>query len=145
MQYDSDNIFAKILRGEAPAFKVDEDDFTLTFMDIMPQVNGHTLVIPKEPAIDIFDISEEALKRVIVQTQRIAVAVDQALKPDGVSVTQLNRNAAGQTIFHLHFHVIPRWNKSELDSHETNQRSSENLKNNAQLIRKELINIDLIA
>lgn len=142
MNYDSNNIFAKILRGEAPAFKVDEDDFTLAFMDIMPQVEGHTLVIPKESAVDLFDVSKGALKRVIMQTQRVAVAVDRAFKPDGISVSQFNRTAAGQTVFHLHFHVIPRWNKSKLSRHATVLSGPETLETNAQLIRKELINLD---
>lgn len=138
MKYDSTNIFGQILRGEAPAFVVDEDEFTLTFMDIMPQANGHTLVIPKEPAVDLFDISGEALARVVLQTRRIAIAVDKAFEPDGVSIMQLNRSAAGQTIFHLHFHIIPRWNDRQMKLHGAIQSSSEALKKNAQLIRKKL-------
>lgn len=138
MKYDSTNIFGQILRGEVPAFVVDEDEFTLAFMDIMPQARGHTLVIPKEPAVDIFDISEKVLARLVLQTRRIAVAVDKAFEPDGVSIVQLNRSAAGQTVFHLHFHIIPRWNGSELKQHGAIQSSSKALEKTAQLIRKNL-------
>ena len=109
MSYDDDNIFAKILRGEAPAYVVEEDSVSLTFMDLMPQSKGHTLIIPKESAQDILNVSSEALGHVIRQTQRVAKAVDEAFHPDGVMVAQLNRAPAGQTVFHLHFHVIPRW------------------------------------
>lgn len=99
MSYDDDNIFAKILRGEAPAHVVDEDDVSLTFMDLMPQSEGHTLIIPKESAEDILHVSTEALGHVIRQTQRVAKAVDQAFHPDGVMIAQLNRAPAGQTVF----------------------------------------------
>ncbi len=108
MKYDAENVFAKIIRDEAPAHRVYEDDSTLAFMDIMPQVDGHTLVIPKCPAVDIFDVPAEMLTRTIAVTQRVAVAVRSAFSADGVMVAQLSGAAAGQTVFHLHFHVLPR-------------------------------------
>ena len=109
MAYDTDNIFARVLRGEIPCHRVHEDADTLAFMDIMPQAEGHTLVIPKAAAPDIFSASPEALAATIRTTQRIAAAVSKAFDAPGVMVAQLNGPAAGQTVFHLHFHVIPRY------------------------------------
>ena len=109
MSYDSENIFAKILRGEAPAHIVHQDEVCLCMMDVMPQSKGHTLVIPKDPVEDIFGVSDEVLQHLILQTRRIARAVDSVFQPDGVMVLQLNRAGAGQSVFHLHFHVIARW------------------------------------
>ncbi len=109
MPYDPNNVFAKILRGEAPAHKVYEDDATLAFMDIMPQTKGHTLVIPRAEAENIFDLSPEMLAATIKTTQRVAGAVRAAFQPAGVMIGQLNGAMAGQTVFHLHFHVIPRY------------------------------------
>ena len=109
MSYDSNNIFAKILREEAPAHIVHQDKWCLCMLDVMPQSKGHTLVIPKEPAKDIFAISGEVLQHLILQTRRIARAVDTVFQPEGVMILQLNRAGAGQSVFHLHFHVIPRW------------------------------------
>lgn len=108
MSYDPDNVFAKILRGEAPAHRVYEDDRALAFMDIMPQADGHTLVIPKCPARDIFDVPAEDLAHTVVITQRVASAVQRVFAADGVMVAQLSGAAAGQTVFHLHFHILPR-------------------------------------
>ena len=106
--YDPDNIFAKMLRGEIPAIKVHEDDHTLAFMDIFPQSDGHTLVIPKHvEARNLLDMPTETLAPFIASVQRIARAVEKALTPDGLIVTQFNGEAAGQTVFHLHMHVIP--------------------------------------
>jgi histidine triad (HIT) family protein len=107
--YDDDNVFAKILRGEAPAHRVYEDEKTLAFMDIMPQTMGHSLVIPKEPAENIFDLSPDMLSATILTTQKVAAAVRAAFEPAGMMVGQLNGAMAGQTVFHLHFHVIPRY------------------------------------
>jgi len=106
--YDNSNIFAKILRGEIPHVKVFEDDRTLAFMDVMPQAEGHVLVIPKEPAENLLDLSEDGAKAVIATTQRVARAVKKALDAQGIYVMQLNGAPAGQTVFHVHFHVIPR-------------------------------------
>ena len=106
--YDPNNIFAKILRGEIPCHKVFEDDHTIAFMDIMPQADGHTLVLPKTEARTILDARPEQLEAVIMTTQRIAKAAKVAFEADGVFVCQFNEAPAGQTVFHLHFHVIPR-------------------------------------
>jgi histidine triad (HIT) family protein len=108
MTYDSNNVFAKILRGEIPSVKVYEDAHVLSFMDVMPQVEGHTLVIPKEPAVDMLDLSPEGAAELIKATQRIAKAVKKALTPPGIMLMQLNGAAAGQSVFHIHFHILPR-------------------------------------
>lgn len=107
MNYDNNNIFAKILRGEIPALKVYEDDTTLAFMDIMPQAEGHTLVIPKEAAVSLLDLSDDAAADLIRKVKLIAGAVKKALKADGITLFQLNGEAAGQTVPHIHFHVLP--------------------------------------
>ncbi|MEI7933221.1 MAG: HIT family protein, partial [Alphaproteobacteria bacterium] len=107
--YDSNNIFAKILRGEIPSVKVFEDAKTLAFMDVMPQADGHVLVIPKEPAEDVLDLSANGMTAMMATTQKIARAVDKALTPDGILLTQYNGAAAGQSVFHIHFHIVPRW------------------------------------
>ncbi|HVV26746.1 MAG TPA: HIT family protein [Rhizomicrobium sp.] len=109
MTYDPGNIFAKILRGEIPSVKVYEDDHTLAFMDVMPEGEGHVLVVPKEAAENILDLSPEGLAAMMATTQKIAKAVDKALKPDGILLKQYNRPAAGQSVFHVHFHIVPRW------------------------------------
>lgn len=107
MTYDQNNIFAKILRGELPCISVYEDDDTLAFMDIMPQAEGHTLVIPKEPAVDLLDLPEDAAANLINKVQRIAGAVKTALNAEGITIFQLNGSAAGQTVPHIHFHILP--------------------------------------
>ncbi len=117
MAYDPNNIFAKILRGEIPSVKVFEDDHVLSFMDVMPQVEGHTLVIPKEPAQDMLDLSPEGAGRLIQATQRIAKAVKAALAPPGVMLMQLNGAAAGQSVFHVHFHILPRFDGIDMKLH----------------------------
>jgi histidine triad (HIT) family protein len=108
MAYDTNNIFARILRGELPSVKVFEDDKTLAFMDIMPATEGHTLVIPKEAAETIFDLSPEGAADLIKVTKRIAAAVKKALDSPGVMLAQLNGVAAGQSVPHIHFHILPR-------------------------------------
>lgn len=108
--YDPNNIFARILRGELPAHKVFEDEKTFAFLDIMPQAAGHTLVIPKTPARNILDIAPDDLAYLIKVTQRIARTTMAVFAADGVNVFQFNEPAAGQTVFHLHMHVIPRKN-----------------------------------
>lgn len=106
--YDSNNIFAKILRGEMPCHKVYEDEKTLAFLDIMPRAPGHTLVIPKSPARNILDVDADDLGHVIKIVQKIAKAAIAVFKADGVTIQQFNESAGGQVVFHLHFHVIPR-------------------------------------
>ena len=117
MPYDPNNIFAKILRGELPKIAVYDDEHTLAFMDIMPAVEGHTLVIPKEPCESIFDVSPEAAAATIRTTQKVAGAVKKALNAPGVVIVQQNGAAAGQTIFHLHIHIIPRHAGVDLTFH----------------------------
>jgi histidine triad (HIT) family protein len=116
--YDHDNIFAKIVRGEAPAAKVFEDHDTLALMDVFPQGLGHVLVVHKRAhARNLLDAEPEVLEHLILTVQRVARAVKVALKPDGVFVAQFNGRAAGQTVYHLHFHVIPRWEGVPLGRH----------------------------
>lgn len=107
--YDPQNIFAKILRGEIPAHKVYEDDIALAMMDIMPRAEGHTLVIPKEPARGLIDVDPENLARLIKRVQHVAKAVKTAFDAEGLTLQQFNESAGGQVIFHLHFHILPRW------------------------------------
>ena len=106
--YDPNNAFAKILRGEFPCFKVYEDDHVLAFLDIMPRVSGHTLVIPKAPARNILDIKVEDYLHVARATHKIAAAAKKAFDADGITVQQFNETAGGQVVFHLHVHVMPR-------------------------------------
>ncbi len=107
--YDPHNIFAKILRGEAPCVRVAEDEVSLAFMDIMPRADGHVLVVPKTPARNLLDISPAELARFMPSVQRIALAVKAGMAADGIVVQQFNESAGGQIVFHLHFHVLPRW------------------------------------
>ena len=107
--YDPNNIFAKILRGEMPCVRVFEDEVSLAFMDIMPRADGHTLVIPKAPARNLLDIAPADLASFMPSVQRVALAAKAGLSADGVSVQQFNESAGGQIVFHLHFHILPRW------------------------------------
>ena len=138
MSYDSDNIFAKILRGEAPAFKVYETDQALAFMDVMPQADGHTLVVPKTAATNIFDVSPEALSATIITTQRVARAVQKAFSPPGVMIAQLNGRGAGQSVFHIHFHVLPRYEGVDFHFHARDMADPQVLAGHAARIRKAL-------
>jgi histidine triad (HIT) family protein len=106
--YDNDNIFAKILRREMPAFKIYEDDKTFAFLDIMPRCPGHTLVIPKASARNIFDISPDDFAAVARTTQKVAIALRKVFAADGVTLQQANERAGGQVVFHLHMHIMPR-------------------------------------
>ena len=116
--YDPDNIFAKILRGEMPSVKVYEDDIALAFMDVFPQSEGHTLVVPKDvQARNFLDMPTDKLGAYMGRVQNVARAVERALTPDGILVTQFNGAPAGQTVFHLHFHIIPRWSDQPLSRH----------------------------
>ena len=116
--YDPDNIFAKILRGEIPAVKVWEDDHVLVFMDVFPQSEGHTLVIPKQStARNLLEIEPEVLTHLTAATRRTARAIEKALQPEGFQIMQLNGEAGGQTVFHLHFHIIPRWADRAMKGH----------------------------
>ena len=106
--YDQNNIFAKILRGELPCYKVYEDDKALAFLDIMPRAPGHTLVLPKAPARNILDVPADVLGHVAMVAQKVAKAGMKAFGADGVTIQQFNEGAGGQVVFHLHVHVIPR-------------------------------------
>lgn len=108
MTYDTQNIFAKILKGDMPCFKVYEDDLTFAFMDIMPRADGHTLVIPKAPARNMLDIEPADLAATIKTTQIVGKAAVKAFEADGLTIQQFNEAAGGQEVFHLHFHVLPR-------------------------------------
>jgi histidine triad (HIT) family protein len=112
--YDNDNVFAKILRGEIPCYKVYEDNVALAFMDIMPRIDGHTLVIPKFPARTLLDADPDKLGELIKRVQKVAVAVKNSLGAEGLTLLQSNESAGGQVIFHLHFHILPRWEGVEL-------------------------------
>nr|WP_143710230.1 HIT family protein [Parvibaculum lavamentivorans] len=133
--YDQNNIFAKILRGEAPCFKVYEDDMTLSFMDVMPQAEGHTLVIPKYPAENIYDLDAEYAGAMAKTVKKIAAAVKLAFNAPGILVAQLNGAAAGQTVFHIHTHIIPRSQGIDLKLHAREIADFEELKKNAEKIR----------
>ncbi len=116
--YDASNIFAKILRGEMPAARVFEDEHVYAFMDVFPQARGHTLVIPKHStARNLLEEAPETLGPLMLGVQRVAKAVRAALNPDGIVITQFNGAPAGQTIFHLHVHIIPRWDGMALGRH----------------------------
>jgi histidine triad (HIT) family protein len=116
--YDQDNIFAKIIRGDLPAAKVFESAYVLAFMDVFPQSRGHILVISKKSkARNLLDVEPDDLAHIIVDVQRVAKAMRAALRPDGLVLTQFNGAAAGQTVFHLHFHLIPRWSDAPLRPH----------------------------
>lgn len=142
MDYDNHNIFAKILRGEADAHVVFQDEHCMAFMDVMPQSPGHTLVIPGEPAKDLFDLGSETLARLMQTTQRVARAVKAAFQPGGVMVMQLNGADAGQTVFHIHFHVIPRYQGEGLTLHARSLANPQDLAESAAKIRAALANED---
>ena len=131
MPYDPQNIFAKILRKELPCIKLFEDDKTLAFMDIMPQTVGHSLIIPKEPAETIFDLSPDGLVATILTTQKIAFAVKKAFDLKGVIIAQVNGKVAMQSVPHLHFHVIPRREGEDMKMHATVMEDQEKLKQHA--------------
>lgn len=124
--YDPKNIFARILSGDIPSAKVYEDARILSFMDAFPQSRGHTLVIPKIKATNLFDIQSEHLQNLIAQTQKIGRAVRDALEPDGIRIMQFNGEAAGQTVYHIHFHIIPMWHDMSLKGHAGGQMADMN-------------------
>ena len=115
--YEPGNIFAKIIKGEIPSHKVYEDADVFVMMDIFPQSKGHLLVIPKAPSRNLLDANAEVLGRTIAQVQRLARATMAALEPDGIRIAQFNEAPAGQTVFHLHFHIIPVYEGTELGRH----------------------------
>jgi len=138
MTYDPNNIFAKILGGQIPSVKVYEDDKTFAFMDVMPEAEGHVLVIPKEGAENILDLSPAGLAALMATTQKVAKAVDKALSPDGILLKQYNRAAAGQSVFHVHFHIVPRWEGVPMAPHGKVMVEAAKLEPIAAKIRSEL-------
>ena len=136
--YDPNNIFAKILRGEIPSTRVYEDDAAIAFMDVMPQGPGHTLVVPKAPSRNLLDADAATLAPMMAATQKVARAVKAAFAADGVTIMQFNEPAAGQTVFHLHVHIIPRFNGVPLKSHTGEMEKPEVLKAHADKIRAAL-------
>jgi len=136
--YDPNNIFAKILKGEIPSVKLYEDDDTLAFMDVMPQATGHLLVIPKAASRNMLDADPAVLSRLMPVVQKLAVAAKEAFDADGVSVAQFNEAAAGQTVNHLHFHIIPRHEGVPLKAHAGKMEDIEVLKANAEKIKAAL-------
>jgi histidine triad (HIT) family protein len=138
MTYDDSNIFAKILRGEIPSHKVYEDADALVLMDAMPQASGHTLIVPKAPSRNMLDADPDVLARVAPLVQRIARAVKAAFSADGVTIVQFNEPASGQTVFHLHYHVIPRHEGIPLMPHSREMEESNVLAANAEKIRRAL-------
>jgi histidine triad (HIT) family protein len=136
--YDANNIFAKILRGEIPSHKLYEDAETYAFMDVMPQGNGHCLAITKAPFRNILDVDQASLSAVIATTQKLSRAVKAAFDADGVTVIQFNEPAAGQTVFHLHFHIIPRFEGVALRPHTGQMEDQNVLAANADKIRQAL-------
>jgi histidine triad (HIT) family protein len=129
--YDQNNIFAKILRGEFPCYKVYEDDKALAFLDIMPRAPGHTLVLPKAPARNILDVNPDDLAHVMKVAQKIAQAGVKAFGADGVTIQQFNESAGGQVVFHLHVHVIPRKEDVPLKAPASFKEEPETLKQHA--------------
>ena len=138
MAYDPNNLFARILRGQIPSVKVYEDDKTFAFMDVMPEAEGHVLVIPKEGAQDILDLSAEGMAAMMATVQKVAKAVDKALEPDGILLKQYNRAAAGQSVFHVHFHIVPRWEGVPMAPHGKVMVEAAKLEPIAAKIRREL-------
>ncbi|MGD9739059.1 MAG: HIT family protein [Bauldia sp.] len=139
MSYDPNNVFAKIIRGDLPSHKVYEDDAVLVIMDIMPISPGHVLVIPKKPSRHLLDADDATLAEAIKAVRRIAQAAMTGMGADGVAIRQHNEEAAGQSVFHLHFNVIPRWADRPLREHPAPMESPEVLKENAERIRRALV------
>ncbi len=138
MAYDPDNLFAKILRGEIPAVKVYEDEQSLAFMDVMPQSPGHTLVVPKAAAENLYDLSPEAGNAVLTTVQKLAPAVRDGMQADGIMINQFNGPAAGQTVFHFHMHIVPRFKGVPLRRHTGDMENNEVLESQAEKIRAAL-------
>ncbi len=133
--YDRNNVFAKILRGELPCTKVYEDDVALAFMDIMPRADGHVLVIPKSPARNILDIAPGDLAALMPVVQKVAKAVKAGMGAEGITLQQFSESAGGQIVFHIHFHILPRWEGVVLRPHTGAMEKPELLEQHAAKIR----------
>ena len=127
MIYDPNNVFARILRGELPSFKVYEDDMTFVMMDIMPQTKGHLLVLTKEPAPTLFDLSVEGAQACVATAKKIAPALMKVTGADGMIFSQFNGEVAGQTVYHLHFHMLPVYEGQKREAHARVQGDAEEL------------------
>ncbi|MBK5198791.1 MAG: HIT family protein [Methyloceanibacter sp.] len=138
MAYDQNNVFAKMLRGEIPCHKIYEDENTLAFLDIMPRTEGHALVITKEKARDLFDVSPQALAKLMAVVQKLAPVIQDATGAEGLLIQQFNGAAAGQTVFHLHVHIIPRKAGETLKPHAGQMVDQAALAATAEKIRKRL-------
>ena len=125
--YDENNPFAKILRGELPSHKIYEDEHSFAFMDIMPRSDGHCLVIPKQPSRNLLDAEVSTLAHLMATVQKIARAAKTAFNADGLSIDQFNEAVSGQTVFHLHFHILPRYEGVPLRPHAAGQTSDHTL------------------
>jgi histidine triad (HIT) family protein len=136
--YDDNNIFAKIIRGDIPCHKVFESEDVLAFMDVMPQAEGHLLVVPKSPSRNILDAKTDKLALLIAAVQKLARAAKSAFNADGVSIMQFNEAAGGQSVFHLHFHVIPRHDGVPLKAHSGKMEDHGVLAANAEKIKANL-------
>jgi histidine triad (HIT) family protein len=135
MTYDPNNIFAKILRGEIPCHKIYEDEHTLAFMDVMPHVDGHCLVVPKVGSRNLLDADPVVLAHLMTIVQKISRAVKKAFNADGVQIRQYNEEAAGQTVFHLHFHILPIKAHVPIKSHASKMADQDVLAKQAQSIK----------
>jgi len=134
--YDDSNIFARILKGELPCHEVWQDESVLAFMDIAPMTSGHVLILPKAPSRNLLDADASVLSDLIVKVQRIARATKEALEADGIMIQQFNEAPAGQSVFHLHFHVLPRWQGKPLNAHAGEAAQPELLIRQAASIRR---------
>jgi len=137
--YDQENIFAKILRGEIPNHTIYEDEHTLGFLDVMPRNPGHSLIIPKSPAVNLTDVSSETLLHSIENVQKIAPSIVEAMAAEGFLFQQFNGAAAGQTVFHLHLHIIPCWEGRALKPHAKEMAPNDLLAEQADVIKKTLM------
>ncbi|MGE0627497.1 MAG: HIT family protein [Hyphomicrobiaceae bacterium] len=138
MSYDDNNVFAKILRGELPCHKVYEDADTLAFMDVMPRLNGHVLVIPKTPARNMLDATPAQLTACMVTVKKVAKAAMKAFDAPGVTIEQYNEAVSGQSVFHLHYHILPRHPGVPIGPHMSKMADAAMLASQAEMIRKAL-------
>ena len=141
MAYDANNVFAQILEGKMPAHKVFENDHTLAFLDIMPVSVGHTLIIPKADAQNIFELEHTPGSEVFKTTKKVAHGIQASLNPTGLIITQLNGTDAGQTVFHYHMHIIPVYEKMPLRMHGKEIEDSEALAKTAKIIKQAVVGI----
>jgi histidine triad (HIT) family protein len=136
MNYDSGNIFAKILRGEIPCHRIYEDEHTLVFVDVMPMVDGHCLVVPRQPSRNLLDATPETLASLMPVVQRVAAAAKSAFNAGGVQIRLYNEEPAGQTVFHLHIHILPMNSAADLRPHSGKMADQQLLVRHAEMIRK---------